>query len=687
MPVMSRADLVHRRGFALLGFTLVLAACAGSVAPPSVENAPTAAEPFFEERAVLLLMEDRRTADPVSIERFAGGAPALRERTAVALGRIGDPALRPTLEVLLLDAAPAVRRAAAFALGQLGLPASRRALLRAVTDADAETGGLAVEALAKGHATAKEVETALAGLPEEERSARLLPYLFRFKDPDAVRIATAALANLDAKAHALAAYALAREPQPAGLASLRLLLADHDPWVRDWAARGVGIVGDGSDVPRLRPLLDDPEPGPVIQALRAAKRLLGAGKGAAPADWRPRLRALFDDERPGVGVTALEVAGGWLRDEELGAALAARATDSGAPERQRDLALLALAEGKDPRAAALVERATHSPSVVERTRAAEAAARLGDRATLLRAFEDASPSVRAAALDALLQPPAAGQVADVADTEALARKALTDPDPIVRATALESVGAALSTSDLAQLLAKSAGDTLNDAQLSAVKALGAHAAKSDVAERAAAVGVLEKLAGEHRDVLVRRQAAQSLADLGEPRPAVGAASDRGLDTYRDVLRQTAGEHQVDLVTDRGTIRIRLFCADAPLTCQNFLQLAGQGYFDGLRFHRVVPDFVAQGGDPRGDGSGGPGYAIRDEINRHRYARGAVGMALSGPDTGGSQFFLTLQPQPHLDGGYTVFGEVVSGMEVADRLVQGDKIQRAEVAGAGTKPVR
>ena len=89
----------------------------------------------------------------------------------------------------------------------------------------------------------------------------------------------------------------------------------------------------------------------------------------------------------------------------------------------------------------------------------------------------------------------------------------------------------------------------------------------------------------------------------------------------------------------------------------FLQLAGQGYFDGLLFHRVVPDFVAQGGDPRGDGWGGPGYTLRDEINRLRYGRGAVGMALSGPDTGGSQFFVALAPQPHLDGGYTVFGQV------------------------------
>ena len=93
------------------------------------------------------------------------------------------------------------------------------------------------------------------------------------------------------------------------------------------------------------------------------------------------------------------------------------------------------------------------------------------------------------------------------------------------------------------------------------------------------------------------------------------------------------------------------------------------------FHRVVPNFVVQAGDPRGDGNGGPGYAIRDELNRHRYLRGTLGMALSGPDTGGSQFFVTHSPQPHLDGGYTVFGQLADGADVLDRIVQGDRIVR------------
>ena len=109
--------------------------------------------------------------------------------------------------------------------------------------------------------------------------------------------------------------------------------------------------------------------------------------------------------------------------------------------------------------------------------------------------------------------------------------------------------------------------------------------------------------------------------------------------------------------------------------QNFLRLVDRRFFDGSRWHRVVPNFVIQDGDPRGDGNGGPGWVIRDEIDRRRYDRGAVGMALSGPDTGGSQFFVTHSPQPHLDGGYTVFGQVVQGTDVLDQIVQGDRIRR------------
>jgi cyclophilin family peptidyl-prolyl cis-trans isomerase len=126
-------------------------------------------------------------------------------------------------------------------------------------------------------------------------------------------------------------------------------------------------------------------------------------------------------------------------------------------------------------------------------------------------------------------------------------------------------------------------------------------------------------------------------------------------------------------TNKGRFTIELLPAEAPLNVDNFVQLAKRRYFNGIVFHRVVPNFVIQGGDPRGDGNGGPGYQIRCEINEVPYQRGAVGMALSGKDTGGSQWFVTHAPQPHLDGGYTVFGNVAAGMNVVDNIVRGDRI--------------
>ena len=137
--------------------------------------------------------------------------------------------------------------------------------------------------------------------------------------------------------------------------------------------------------------------------------------------------------------------------------------------------------------------------------------------------------------------------------------------------------------------------------------------------------------------------------------------------------------QVFLDTDRGTIQIELAVNDAPLTVENFISLARKGYFNGLSVHRVVPDFVIQDGDPRGDGEGGPGYSIRDELNQRPYLRGTVGMALDPwPDTGGSQYFIAHSPQPHLDAKYTVFGRVIAGMDIVDKIQQWDVIRTVRV---------
>jgi peptidyl-prolyl cis-trans isomerase B (cyclophilin B) len=126
--------------------------------------------------------------------------------------------------------------------------------------------------------------------------------------------------------------------------------------------------------------------------------------------------------------------------------------------------------------------------------------------------------------------------------------------------------------------------------------------------------------------------------------------------------------EATMVTNHGEIKLRLFDDDAPKTVENFTTLARDGFYDGLIFHRVIPDFMIQGGCPQGTGTGGPGYTFEDEINSHKVVRGALAMANAGPNTNGSQFFIvTTDAAPWLDGKHTVFGEVTDGMDVVDTI--------------------
>jgi cyclophilin family peptidyl-prolyl cis-trans isomerase len=151
--------------------------------------------------------------------------------------------------------------------------------------------------------------------------------------------------------------------------------------------------------------------------------------------------------------------------------------------------------------------------------------------------------------------------------------------------------------------------------------------------------------------------------------------------YRDAARRYlypslhgGANPTVTIETDRGAITIELLPADAPLTVAAFLALVDRRYFDGDHWHRVVPNFVIQDGDPRDDGWGGPGFSLRDEISPRHYQKGSVGLALSGPDTGGSQYFITLGPEPRLEGTYPIFGRVTSDLSVLDNVTQGDRIR-------------
>jgi peptidyl-prolyl cis-trans isomerase B (cyclophilin B) len=157
---------------------------------------------------------------------------------------------------------------------------------------------------------------------------------------------------------------------------------------------------------------------------------------------------------------------------------------------------------------------------------------------------------------------------------------------------------------------------------------------------------------------------------------------------RNNMYSTPPEMQIDpdtvyratIETDRGVIELELYPQHAPKTVNNFVFLAQEGFYDGLSFHRVISNFMIQGGDPTGTGTGGPGYSFEDEVqdNPLTHETGVISMANSGPNTNGSQFFITHSPQPHLNGKHTVFGKVVSGQDVVDAIRQGDRIIRIKI---------
>ncbi len=671
----------HRRPAAthLLPVALLLATACATTGPvgqaPPAEARPAVEVPDLEIRALLLLLVDRQTFEPYSVDTARSGGPALRRQLAVTLGRVGDRRGLPALEELAVDDTVEVRRAAAFALGQLGEPAAARALRRAVADQDRRTGELAIEAMGKLGAELEVVLEAGARLDPAELEARLLPALWRFPGMEVVRRAQRGLARPETDLRTRAAYALSRNPRREAASILRGLLVDEDALIRAWAARALGRVGDGGDLRLLLPLLEDPEPGATIRALDAAARLLAAGLAAPPDDWRAPLLALLDAPHPGVRLAAAQAAGLWLLDEALGDRLVVMAGDGGPALRRA--ALAALARGAEPRAVRELFTAAGSEDAGDRAAAATAAGFVGEWDLVRRLFADDAPRVRQEALAALLT--------EEAEQAAAAVAGLDDPDPGVRAAAvgwLEDTPLVPVVDLLGPIGGEGHAGELPELPLNGIRAIVARAAAFPEEIEAAAFA-LERYAGGNSHLL-RRAAADALVELGRSRPPVGAVdTGRRVADYASIVGQTWQPREIELLTEHGPVRLRLECRDAPLNCLNLLQLVELGFYDGLSFHRVVPDFVVQGGDPRGDGWGGAGYTVRDEVGPPGFAAGTLGMALGGPDTGGSQFFITLSPQPHLDGSFTAFGRVVDGWGALQRIAGGDRILSAtEVRRSG-----
>jgi cyclophilin family peptidyl-prolyl cis-trans isomerase/HEAT repeat protein len=713
---MSRSRTA-RAVFACLAISS-LAACAHS----GSQQEPGGPEGGGEEQAEIIGWEAHHSLGDGRLVAMATGAPQpwVRARALRALARIQDVTTLDALLAALKDAEPSVRGEAAFAAGQLALSweplpdAARARLGEALREAeagekDARVRDTLLESLGKlatPDAVARLAER-LEDAPLAGRAALALGVAAR-RGGVAV-VAGVPLSGAEAllaadrpvEARYGGAYFLMAAKRPTALPALRRCLADADADVRGLCAKGFGDVGGPEDAVVLGRLLEDPVPRVAAEAARSLAKLTAlcsgpctaldalealaprakrvargmespeAGGAKPPVDTLVRsaeghaLLAVAQQGLPAFGRPVLEALRLALADAERGAA---------SDVAREDLAWL------DCRMAAAMDRQTGTLDAVGRCgfdrvpmeqwlplglRELALSKQPGGAHDAVNFLRHADTRVRQAALAALEARP-------IASTEAvLVLRALVAGEDTVNAASAAAVLGKLKDTE----------------SLPGVEALAEQVPQqTDLAEPVA--GALVALQGpaaeprlrewlKHPHANVRRVAAEALTQLtGQPvrseHVPLPPAPRRPSFAHNPPFA-TRGSGLV-FRTDKGEFTVRLDAGEAPFTSGNLVDLASKGFFNGIPFHRVVPDFVAQGGDPRGDGEGGPGYAIRCELNRRPYRRGTVGMALSGKDTGGSQFFITHAPAPHLDGRYTALGEVVEGMDVVDALLEGDVIR-------------
>lgn len=647
-------------------------------------------------------LEDRRSLGDGRLMQTAisDRDPVLRKRAFLALARLQDPNTAGAMTEGLTDPDAGVRAEAAFAIGLLGLSWApltddvKARLTSALLEKEAsETDGAVRLALleAMGRVATPPLAERLADRltvagEVQVRAALSLGLAARAKAPVPAR-AYAALALLLKKDNPVggrfgAAFALQQSKSALARPSLLVGTGDDSSEVRALCAKGLGDVGTEVDAVTLKRLLDDPDYRVVVEATRSLARLAGKCKSAAC----PALGALADLSYRIERLVRGDTAGG-------GQPLLALA-QQGLPAPGKAL-LQSLRTQLDAAKSAPDQKIRHDAADLD-CRLAASLDRIGGNLTEVMSCGHGlveEPRRLTLGLQALADAARAGPV-DGAKLTAEVGSFVFHTDPRVKLAAVELLGElktpAAQEKVRSQLLASDA--VLSAAAASASAKLGDKTQipqLRQLAQRAAnqpdiAPGLAEALATlDAKDAIgdleawlksphavIRQAAAEALTKL-RGQPVVAERVERPMESQRPL--GAPKDAKLTITTEKGEIEVALFVDDAPLTSANLFALARKGFFRNLTFHRVVPNFVAQGGDPRGDGNGGPGHTIRCEVNHRPYGRGVVGMALSGKDTGGSQFFITHGPQPQLDGRYTAFGEVTRGQEVVDALLEGDKI--------------
>jgi cyclophilin family peptidyl-prolyl cis-trans isomerase len=606
-----------------------------------------------------------RRYDAALLRRGAASAdPNVREAAARAAGRIRDEDALSWLLPLLRDDNGRVRRATLFALGQLGDDAVTLPLREAVAALPRSDRPHALEALGKTR-DARAVATVVAYLtdsdPEVRNQAALA--LFRIGDDSATtELFAALLVEKNPEPRWRQVYGLFRllrdrtrrtkKPVGVGIDQQQLLRAsiatDRPFHERVFATMALGAIAGGDEW--IVPLLGDEDARVVVSAVR--------GLSLGPVRDHPQaLAAHLEHKNTLVREAIVDALIGWKATDAL---QAAQPKLRGRDAMKAHLALIDL--GETPKVGPLF---ASDESIKEEwlcQLAAKTGSALPDPASLktpdgLRAAAEACGS------DKLPE----------ADRRRALRKLLKNPDGTVRTMAVGVVAEQGWKDEAAHVIeaARTAtGPEAVDVRMEAANAL----AKLEVADAWLKDAAIDPEFG------VRQAARAALEKLGKPlppnKPRAGLRlHDQDAPSIVAAAQALRGA-RVDLKTNRGTMTLILLPDEAPAHCVNFATLVTKGFYDNRSWHRVVADFVIQGGCPRGDGWGGPGYFLPDEIGTRPYVRGTVGMPKSGDDTGGCQIFITHLPTPHLDGRYTVYAQVIEGLAVIDKIRVGDRIEKA-----------
>ncbi len=662
--------------------------------------------------ADILEREDRRMIGSDGLLEFQlASSPFIEVRAwcAVAMGRIGDPRVLPVLYGALHSEYAAVRGAAAFAVGLIedksrldeeGRVPDKRSidlLVRLLNDPSTEVRMRAAEAIGRtaSAAGAGAILSSLHRAPDDGSGGTrafigtAIIALERIGSAESLAVLRSLASSADPQIQYRAAGALIRLQDKSAVGIFLDLLSCTLPDIQALGARGVGICQDPALAGKLLPLI--PSLGQrtgrsiplqvrvcAVQALALLKN-----QASVPAIAAAIIGSPVTPENPDQVNFAIQAAEalGQIGADAAEPALVQLLAVPGPAANAAGVALARVLKARPDEFFRLVKPALFREAAGARAWA-RALGELGDaRATeelkmvLIRAAADHAAPEDLLAVPAVITALAKTNTSDMAE---ILPPYLSSHDDVILRAAIEaykpSPGAREAWAPLTKAYENISAGNGVETKIAILERL-----ESWLHQPAVQECLLSALHDRLRNV--RIVAARLLRQSGLvvcPEDPGASETRTSREAYALVAAARKDQTIALMETTKGHVEIGLFREDAPMTVANFVSLARQGFFDGLSFMRVVPFFVVQTGDPRNDQEGGPGYYIRCEINMRPFERGSVGMALSGKDTGGSQFFITMSPQPHLDGSYTCFGRVLSGMQVIDRLVEGDRILKVTI---------